>query len=167
MKKGMGWPLAMTAILAVTVGANIWVMRIASADPSFAIEPDYYAKAVQWDSAMAQERRNRELGWTVTPVLAAFDAGRGARLHVVVTSSDGVDIGDATVHVAAFAVARSSRIANVTLRRAAGGYDALVPVTHGGAWELRLVVRRGGDRMVVTRRVEAVPASTSGALAGT
>ena len=31
MKKGLGWPVAMATILAITVGANIWVMRIASA----------------------------------------------------------------------------------------------------------------------------------------
>ena len=166
MKKGLGWPVAMATILAITVGANIWVMRIASADPSFAIEPDYYARAVRWDSTMAQERRNHALGWTVTPVLGAFDPRRGATLRVVVTAPDGARISDATVQVAAFAVARSARRVDVALAPAGGGYDALVPVTHGGAWELRLDVRRGADRMVVTRRVEAVPAPGSGAPAG-
>lgn len=158
MRKGLGWPLAMAAILAVTVGGNLWVMRIASADPSFAIEPDYYAKAVRWDSTMAQERRNHALGWTVTPELGAIDPRRGATLRVVVTAPDGARISDATVRVVAFAVARSARRVDVALAPADGTYGALVPVTHAGAWELRLDVRRGADRMVVTRRVEAVAA---------
>ena len=46
MKREHLWPAGLTLILAITVAANIWVMRIASDDPSFAIEPNYYARAV-------------------------------------------------------------------------------------------------------------------------
>ena len=56
MKRGLWWPIAVAAILATTVAANIWVMMIANDDPSFAIEPDYYRKALAWDTTLAQSR---------------------------------------------------------------------------------------------------------------
>ena len=49
MKRGGWWPIAITGVLAATVAANIWVAKIASDDPSFAIEQDYYRKAITWD----------------------------------------------------------------------------------------------------------------------
>ena len=67
MKRGSWWPIGITAVLATTVAANVWVATIASDDPSFAIEPDYYAKAIAWDSTLAQARTNATLGWRLTP----------------------------------------------------------------------------------------------------
>ena len=55
MKRGMWWPIGITTVLATTVAANLWVMRLANEDHSFAIEPDYYRKAIMWDSTLAQE----------------------------------------------------------------------------------------------------------------
>ena len=65
MKPGMGWPIGVTVILGATIAVNLWVMKIANSDPSFAIEPDYYRKAVHYDSTMAQQRLNASLGWGV------------------------------------------------------------------------------------------------------
>ena len=69
MKRGAWWPIGITTVLATTVAANLWVMRIANDDPSFAIEPDYYQKAIMWDSTLAQARRDAILGWRLTPQL--------------------------------------------------------------------------------------------------
>ena len=51
------WPWAIGAVLLITVAANLALFHVAGSDPSFVIEPDYYAKAVAWDSTMAQTRR--------------------------------------------------------------------------------------------------------------
>jgi nitrogen fixation protein FixH len=146
----------MTLILAATVAGNLWVMRIASADPSFAIEPDYYRKAVNWDSTMAQERVNQALGWRLIPTLRGFGSSDGADLHVTVVDAQRRPIAGATVRVSAFAVARSNDVVNALLAPDDAGYRARLRIAHGGAWELRFDVRRGTDHMVVTRRVEAV-----------
>ena len=155
MKRGSGWPIGIVAVLAVTVGANIWVMRVAGDDPSFAIEPDYYAHAVAWDSTMAQEARNRVLGWVVDAELRSFSPDVGAQLDVAVRDASGAPVQNAEVRVTAFAIARSALRVNVALRPSADRYAAIIPLHHGGAWELRLEVRRGHDRLSVTRRVDA------------
>ena len=158
MKRGSGWPLGIVAILAATVGLNIWVLRVANDDPSFAIEPDYYQKAVNWDSTMAQQRQNLALGWHLAPTLGAFTTHNGARLQVTLTDASGASIADATVRVAAFYNARANDIIDTTLHPDSSGYAATLPVKHGGVWELQFDVKRGATRFTSTSRVEAVPA---------
>jgi len=161
MKKGSWWPVAIIAILTLTVGANFWIYAVANDDQGIAIEPDYYQKAVAWDSSMAQARENRALGWRVTPSLAAFTERDGAGLRVTLTDSAGAAIPDATVKVTAFYNARAGDVSDTTLVPGRGAYEGRLPVHHGGVWELRFDVRRGAVHFTATSRVEAVPAAGS------
>lgn len=157
MKREHLWPLGLTTILALTVAGNLWVMRIANDDPSFAIEPDYYAKAVQWDSTMAQEGRNRALAWQLHPALSEF-RDDGAALSVAITDASGRAVRGADVRVSALYVGRAGDVVNVPLSEGEARYEATLPVRHAGAWELRFEVRRGGDRFTATRRIDVRPA---------
>lgn len=161
MKRGAWWPIAIVAILTLTVGANFAIYYVANDDQGIAIEPDYYRKAVAWDSTMAQARENRVLGWHVTPSLAAFTGRDGAELRVTLTDSTGAAISGATVKVVAFYNARAGEISDTTLVPERGGYGGRLPVHHGGIWELRFDVTRGGVRFTSTSRVEAVSAAGS------
>ncbi len=160
MKKGWGWPVAVAVILAATVGLNVWVFRVANDDPAFAIEPDYYRKAVDWDSTLAQRRRNLALGWHLSPRLDAFTVRDGALLQVTLTDAGGAPIRDATVRVAAFFNARANDIIDSALVRDSAGYAVRLPVKQGGVWELQFDVRRGTQRFTAVSRVEAVPAGS-------
>ena len=159
MKRGMGWPIGVVAILAATVGLNIYVYHVANDDdPSLAIEPNYYQKAIDWDSTMAQMRQNAALGWHVAPQLSAFTMHDGARLRVTVTDATGAAIPDATVAVAAFFNARAADVFDSTMHRDSTAYATTIPVKFAGVWELRFDVRRGAQRFTSTSRVEAIPA---------
>ncbi len=158
MKRGNGWPIGIVSILVATVALNVWVYRVANDDPSFAIEPDYYQKAVDWDSTIAQKRENLVLGWHLAPTLGAFSMRDGARLQVTLTDASGTAIHDATVKVAAFFNARANDVIDTTLHTDSTGYTATLPVKHGGVWELQFDVTRGTTRFTSTSRVEAVPA---------
>jgi len=69
--RGWYWPVGLAALLVVSAGANIALIVITSRDASFAVEPNYYAKALAWDETMAQQARNEALGGSVTvPPLA-------------------------------------------------------------------------------------------------
>jgi len=157
MKREHLWPAGLTLILAITVAANIWVMRIASDDPSFAIEPNYYARAVQWDSTMAQEQRNRALAWHIAPALSAFTRD-GAELRVSLTDSAGTAIRGARMRVSALYVGRASQVVHTALVEHAADYSVTLPVRHAGAWELRFDVELGGERFTATHRLDAQPA---------
>ena len=156
MKRGTWWPIGITTVLAATVVANIWVMRVASDDPSFAIEPDYYRKAIEWDSTLAQARQDSILGWRLTPNLQVVDATGKTRLSATLTDSTGAPISGAVVKVAALPVARANEVHEVTLAAAgAGEYAAQLDSRREGRWELRFDVRAGSIRFTEVARVEA------------
>lgn len=157
MKRGMWWPIGITAVLAITVGANFWVLAVANDDPSFAIEPDYYQKALKWDDEMSQQQRNATLKWQLTPALAPFGQ-QGAVLTVRLTDSTGAALTGATVTVAALANARANAILDATLAPAPhDSYAVVLPIARAGEWELRFEAVRGAERFTAVRRVEATP----------
>ena len=92
MKPGIGWPIGIVVILGATIVGNLLMMRVAANDPSFAIEPDYYRKAVHFDEAMAQARRNRAIGWVVTPQVDPAASGRATGVHVLVRDRLGMPV---------------------------------------------------------------------------
>jgi len=156
-KGGRGWIAAVVLILGTTVAANFYVMHLAGDDPSFAIEPDYYDRALHWDDELAQRERNARLGWRAAPTLDAASAP--GTVHVRLADAAGVPVRDATVRVSAFPIARSAQLAEATLSPLAdGAYAAPFPVQRSGAWEVRVEAVRGEDRFTSVHRLD-VPAA--------
>jgi nitrogen fixation protein FixH len=144
-RRARWWPFFIIALLVGGAGANVALMVIATRDPSFAVEPDYYRKALRWDDVMAQERENAALGWSVE--VGADSATRPTRIALRVSDRDGAPVEDATVQVTAFHNARASQIVAATLAPARGGrYSAPLPLDRPGLWELRVRVVQG-DRI--------------------
>jgi hypothetical protein len=156
MKRSTLWPIGIGAVLLITVAANIALYYVAGNDPSFVIEPNYYAKAIAWDSTMAQSALNQRLGWHLAPALSPYTSRDGATLSVTLTDSSGVPITDATVKVAAIYNARAATILESTLTQDQSAYVAHLPVGHRGQWELRFDVNRRGTRFTAIERVDAV-----------
>lgn len=144
--RGWHWPVLMVALLVGGAGVNIAFMIVANRDPSFAVEPDYYRKALEWDQTMAQEARNAELGWTISARLGPAGVGAG-RLVATIRDRAGALLGGATVTVEAFPSARAREIATLALAPTgeAGVYAATLPSGRPGLWELRMRVSRGGE----------------------
>ena len=155
MKRGTVWPVAVTAILGITVAANIWLIRIANNDPSFAIEENYYQRGVRWDDELAQRAHNQALGWRVVATMSTERESSGERLHIALTDSAVMPIDGASIVVKAVHIARASEPVEVTLAQLAPGeYEARVPVQRAGLWELRIDVRRGAERFTATERLD-------------
>jgi nitrogen fixation protein FixH len=160
IRKDRIWPAIIVSVLVVDVGVGVVMMRVANDDPTFAVEPDYYHKAVAWDSTVAQAERNRSLGWQVMPSLGRVEAGKDAALTLTLRDSAGALVHGAEVHVEAMPVAHANELMEATLPAGeAGGYTAEVPITRAGLWELRVVATRGSDRFTADLRLDA---STSG-----
>jgi nitrogen fixation protein FixH len=143
-QQGWHWPVIVVALLMVGVGANVGLMLVAAGDASFAVEPDYYQKALRWDETMAQETRNAALGWSV---VAAFEpAARPGEVKLTARVNDrmGRAIEGARVLVETFHSARASHVlAAALVPEAAGRYAATLPLGRPGIWEVRLRVERG------------------------
>ena len=140
MRRGWYWPLIIIGLLVSGIAANLTMLMLASGDPAFSVEPDYYAKAVKWDEHMAQERRNAELGWVVELVPSP------AELTVRLTDREAHPVVGARMTVEAFPVARGNRIVSTDLAEdAEHRYAAAVALNRPGLWEFRLIARRGAD----------------------
>jgi nitrogen fixation protein FixH len=166
----MAWPVGVAVILGLTVAANLWVMRVANSDPSFAIEPDYYKKAVNFDSTMAQERANVTLGWGVATQFAPIGDGTHTRLTVTLRDAAAGPLTGARVAIMTRFNARANDTLTAVLTEdAPGRYTAALPIAHAGEWEVRVDATRDGARYSASTRVIAVRAvaASTGKPAGT
>jgi len=158
VKSGAWWPIAIVGVLGVTVVANIALLREAGAPGAAVVEPDYYRKALAWDTTMAQERASLDLGWRADARLAPAGAGL-AEVTVTLAARDGEPVAGATVRVEAIHNADAGRFVTGALaERAPGRYAAILPLAHHGLWELRLDARRGPARYLASLRADLAPA---------
>jgi len=158
MKRGMQWPIGIALVLILSAGSNIWVAMIASRDESFAVEPEYYQKAVHFDDEMALREASYRLGWHLTPSLALGSPSREGTVSAALTDSAGTPIRGATVQLLAMHNARASHQLTATLAEVGDGvYRAPLDAERPGEWELRFIVTHGSERFAIRERVDAAP----------
>ncbi|MBM3909103.1 MAG: FixH family protein [Gemmatimonadetes bacterium] len=153
MKRGLQWPIGVAAVLVLAILGNIYVAVRANSDPTVAIEPDYYQKAVRFDADQALRRRSERLGWRVT-LTATRTSATDAEVVAVLVDSTGASVRGAVVRVAARAVVRSNDVFSATAIEAGDRYLAAVPVNRGGLWDFDVEAVRGGERFVASQRLE-------------
>ncbi len=151
MKPAALWPAAVIGALVVTVVANV-VLLMAANDPRHsAVEPNYYRKAVAWDSTMAQEGRNEALGWRIATTLEA--TAEGALVRAQLSDRAAVPLSGARVRLEGIHNLDSGRRVLGELRETGPGtYEAVLPLRRSGLWELRVTVDRQGDRFTADLR---------------
>ena len=148
--RGWYWPVGLAALLVVSAGANIALLVITSRDASFAVEPDYYAKALAWDETMAQQTRNEALGWSLG--LGVEPTGERGRVTVAARLTDraGVPLSGARVAIEGLHNARANRVLTAVLEQRGLEYAAAMPLARPGLWEFRVRVTRGPDVFTAT-----------------
>jgi nitrogen fixation protein FixH len=141
------WPLGVVAVLALTVLANVAVFWAARDRNAAVVEPDYYRRAVGYDSTLAAEHRSAALGWRVEAELGEPGAGGAATLRVRLLGRDGAPLDSARVTVGAVHNRDAARVVRAALAPEGGGrYAAMLPLRLAGRWELDLEAARGTDR---------------------
>src|SRR5664279_5249071 len=98
--KGWYWPWLIAALLVATVAGQGVMLYAAASDPTFAVEPDYYKKAVDFDDVIAQEAANQRLGWGASAVIGAR-AAAGAEFTLRLADAKGAAMPGARVTVVA------------------------------------------------------------------
>jgi nitrogen fixation protein FixH len=142
------WPLIIIAVLMAQAAGIISMVVVSGRDPSFAVEPDYYQKALAWDDAARRQQAGEALGWSVD--LSASGAG----LNLVLKDALGRPLEGAQVEAHVFHHARAGDRQIVALNAAgAGGYSAAHPL-RDGFWEVRLTITRGPEVLTLKRQVQ-------------
>ncbi|MCC6675834.1 MAG: FixH family protein [Phycisphaerales bacterium] len=151
-RKSWLWPNAVYAL----IGMNLIVVAVtiyaANRDPSFAVEPNYDTKALEWNKTAAQIEANQRLGWTLA--VENWPVARGGQnLTIRLTDSVGRPLEGATVELTAFASVRAStRLTATLIPSGPGVYTGPLPIGRSGLWEFRFTVKRGPETF--TRSIE-------------
>ena len=148
--RGWYWPVGLAALLVGSAGANIALVVITARDASFAVEPDYYAKALAWDETMAQEARNETLGWSLALRVEPTDERGWMTVSARLADRAGAPLEGARVAIEALHNARASRVLTATLEPSSLGYAGAMPLSRPGLWEFRARVTRGPDVFTMT-----------------
>lgn len=151
MKPEVRWPLFIVGLLAAQILLGVFFFWQATSDPSFAVEEDYYQKAVEWDSKMAQDRANTKLGWNAQVTVGPGDP---TTLAVILLDSHGEPISGVQVSIETFHNVRAGDILRAVLSETAspGTYSADLPMTRPGIWEVRITAVRAGATFTHTAR---------------
>ncbi len=146
------WALFPVGLLGILVTVQAVLFSLARTDPSFAVESEYYQKAVSWDQELSQRALNTQLGWLTSAQLTLDPPS--TNLRVTLTDAESTPIVGATTKVTAFPNARASQIQHVSLHEAKPGvYVGPVQLVHLGEWEIRVTAERGGRTYTSAVRV--------------
>lgn len=165
-QKGWYWPWLLAAGLLATVTVNTVMLFAANSDRNgVAVEPDYYKKAVAWDSTMALQSESEALGWHVEASLSRDERptasiATAGTVGVTLTDRDGAPLSG--VNVAATLIhntAPNDRITIPLKENAPGVYSAHSRLSYLGRWELRVLASRGAERFASILHPELVAGS--------
>ena len=147
MKKGSLWPWIIAGALALHVVGSLVVVFVAASNSSYAVEEDYYQKALHWNDKRAQDRTNEDLGWILNlTVRPAATPGEQPTLEVHLAEAGGEPIDGAVVAVETFHNARADDILRASLDTVGEGvYRTTLPMRQNGRWEMRFTVDRGQE----------------------
>lgn len=150
------WPTLVFALLGMQVLICATIIYASNSDPTFAVEPDYYQKSLNWDAAQAQKRAQSELGWTLALDVSSAASPLGQRqLRCRLMGRDGRPIEGAAVSAEAFHHARGNdRLRIEFIPAGPGSYEAAAPLRKPGLWEFRFDVRRGEQVFVATETID-------------
>lgn len=148
---GRFWAAVPVVLLGTLTGGLGIVAFVVTNDPSFAVERDYYAKAVDWDRERDQMEANRKLGWQLD--VRTRTAGSNIELAATVGDALGKPVRDATIQVEAFPIARSAKVVTASFTPREGEAQAAeLPFVTSGLWELRFTVDAHNQRFTQTIR---------------
>lgn len=155
---GRIWAWVPVLLLGGLLGTQLTVLHYVLDDPSFALESDYYRKAVSWDAQREAERASAALGWSAR--LEATPGAQSTQLRVQLRDASGGALAGASVRVQAFANARAARQFELELRELApGSYSGELPSAADGLWEFRVRATRGAARFAQIVRLSVERAS--------
>lgn len=126
------------------VGVTLY---LAHSDPTFAVEPDYYGKAIRWDADEAARERATALGWTLEVDAAAGLSSTGMRtLTIRLRDRESQPVMGAVVETESFSHrVASRRFAGACVERGPGIYQIDVPFLGEGLHEVRAAISARGE----------------------
>lgn len=152
------WGWIVVVALAVHFTGMVVAIVVATSDKNFSVEPDYYRRAVAWDTEKALRQASAASGWKLGIVPEPRAARNGDRVVAVsLVDRGGRGIGGAVVELRFFHHAHSRERKVVELQLGSDGTVlARLPMPHEGWWSFESRARRGDTEFVSSDRLFVV-----------
>ncbi len=156
------WAFFPVGLLAVLLTIQAVMVSLATNDPAFAVEDDYYQRAVEWDTHAAQREKNHQLGWSVGWTVTAQSEASG-RLALQLKHPDGSPVTNAKLQLVAFPNVRSSQRQTLSARELSPGqYVAIFDLSRPGLWEFRLAAHAAGHTFTEVTQLDVPRGAQTG-----
>lgn len=144
------WMLLPVALLLGSLGMGITTVLLATHDPAFAVEENYYERSQHVDETLAELAETRALGWKLRTLDRRFVTGESpTRVAFRVTGPDELPVAGITGSLIAFHNARAAQVQAVTVQadpQQAGVYFVDLVIDRAGWWVWRYDLQREDDR---------------------
>ena len=153
-------------VLGLLGGHMVFIMTaitLATGDSSFAVVPDYYQKAVDYDERKALLAESEQLGWRVELTAAEqIDAIGEREVLVMLRDRDDQPVTDAAVQVFGYHYARAGEpVAFESVEVLPGQYVGKARVGREGFWQFEIDVNRGEQRFFTSFKQFVLPAGAT------
>lgn len=110
------------------------------------VVPDYDRRALNWNQAVQELARNKELSWSIR-----IEEMGGEEIAVSLEDKESRAIEGADISVEAFHHAHAGNRLRSRLRESKGLYRGSLPIGEAGLWDLSFTVRHRNESFTVTQ----------------
>tara|TARA_R110000868_G_scaffold226872_1_gene479536 strand:- start:23331 stop:23861 length:531 start_codon:yes stop_codon:yes gene_type:complete len=156
-ERGLHWPLGLVCLFLVSATFVITTAIMGAGKGSQAVEPDYYARSIDWDAEKDRLNTADRLGWVVSVSASPTVDPVGTRhVSVMLVDADTNPIEDSLVEIVCFSQANAHQpFTKVLPSIGAGQYQARIQGMHTtGLWEFRISIRHAGEQALVIESLE-------------
>lgn len=157
---GKHWPYVIVLMLLAHASLMIGTIVYVSGKQDTYVDPDYYAKSVDWDNQREMQEAVEREGWKLD-IRTAFvgEDSSQRKVEFQLVEMDGTPIEDALVELVCYHPNElSKRIDTVLVHDANGTYTRSVPIERTGVWVAELTIQRQGIRALVTKDLDVISA---------
>ncbi len=154
---GNRWPWIIVGMLVFHASIILGTIAVVSARHDLYVEPDYYAKAIDWDNQRAMREMAETMGWTIGLKVQEVPSDSTARqtIQVSIHDRDGQPIDGALIEAEVVHPAHANdRIHLVLLGVSDGQYQRGVKMNIPGFWQVNLAIRYQGVQAMIQREIE-------------
>lgn len=152
------WPIIIIALIALQLGLGAVTIYFATRDPSFALVPNAYAKALDWDTQSQARRDSNALGWTSELRVGEPDPMGERYLFLTIRDAAGQPIQSAALEAQAYHQARAAAPLNLSFTPVTPGlYRAKAAMQRDGWWVIHATVQRDQQTFLIDTRTWVGP----------
>lgn len=156
-EKGLHWPLGLITLFIISGSFVVMTAVIGAGKGSRAVEPDYYARSINWDSEKERLQAADRLGWDIGVSVSPVLDPTGTRLvSIMLLDEQKNAIEGAMVEMTGFSQSNADQpITQGMTGAGAGQYQTRVDAMHqSGLWEFRVSIRHAGHDALVIKSLE-------------